>query len=59
MIDAERPADWVRQFHDEMMRILGWGVAHGWIRRTRDPLRRIAAPVRPNPSTSGAAGPTR
>jgi hypothetical protein len=37
MVDAERPLPAVRGLHEALIRILGWGVAHGWIRRARDP----------------------
>ena len=43
MIDAERPLPEVRGLHQALVRILGWGVAHGWIRRARDPRPLLAS----------------
>jgi len=43
MIDAERPLPEVRGLHQALVCILGWGVAHGWIRRARDPRPLLAS----------------
>jgi hypothetical protein len=43
MIDAERPLPEVRGLHQTLVCILGWGVAHGWIRRARDPRPLLAS----------------
>jgi hypothetical protein len=37
LLDAERPVHEVAELHAALVRVLGWGVAHGWVRRLRDP----------------------
>ena len=43
MVDAERPLTEVRGLHQALVGLLGWGVAHGWIRRARDPRPLLAS----------------
>ena len=43
MVDAGRPLSEVRVLHQELVSLLGWGVAHGWIRRARDPRPLLAS----------------
>jgi hypothetical protein len=37
MIDAGRRGSELRPLHETLLRVLGWGLAHGWISRLHDP----------------------
>jgi len=52
VVDAGRPIHEVRELLDSLARVLGWGVAHGWIRRVRDPRSRITPPRSLGPADS-------
>jgi hypothetical protein len=43
MVDTGRDLAEVRGLHQALVSLLGWGVAHGWIRRARDPRPLLAS----------------